>query len=69
MNHPLAICQFDFNLKIVIKSKFSTLSKSWDIKPINCVGVQTFEHSELKFTNVRMLKFHAITNNKRRVVT
>ena len=53
MNHPLAICQFDFNLKTVIKSKFSTLSKV-----INCVGVQTFEHSELKFTNVEMLKFH-----------
>ena len=25
---------------------------------INCVGIQTFEHSELKFKNVSMLKFH-----------
>ena len=45
----------DFNLKIVIKSKFGTLS----IKlAINCVGVKTFERSEWKLTNVRMLKFH-----------
>ena len=35
----------DFNLKIVII--FGTLSNT---KPINCVGVQTFEHSKLKFT-------------------
>ena len=52
MNHPLAICQFDFNLKIVIKSKFGTLSKELGYKPINCMGVQTFEHSQLKLTNV-----------------
>ena len=55
MNHPLAICQFDFNLKIVDLIPYQ---KSWNIKPINCVGVQTFKHSELKFTNVQMLKFH-----------
>ena len=46
MNHPLAI------YKIVIKSKLVPYQKSWDTKPINCVGVQTFEHSALKFTNV-----------------
>ena len=56
MNHILSI---DFNLKIVIKSKFHTLSKKLGYKThYNCVGVQTFEHSELKITNVRMLKFH-----------
>ena len=32
MNHPLAICQFDFNLKIVIKSKYGTLSKELGYK-------------------------------------
>ena len=36
MNHPLAICQFDFNLKIV---NLAPYQKSWDTKPINCVGV------------------------------
>ena len=41
MNHPLAICQFDFSLKIVIKSKYGTLSKELGYKPIDCVGVQT----------------------------
>ena len=41
MNHPLAICQFDFSLKIIIKSKYGTLSKELGYKPINCVGVQT----------------------------
>ena len=42
----------DFNLKIIIKSKFRALSKKLGYKTINCVGVQTFEHSELKITNV-----------------
>ena len=36
----------DFNLTIVSVSK------------THCVGVQTFEHSKLKFKNIRMLKFH-----------
>ena len=45
MNHPLAICQLHYQ-------------KSWDTKSINCVGVQMLEHSELKITHIRMLKFH-----------
>ena len=44
--HLLANC----NLKIVIKYKLVHQ------KSINCVGVETFEHSELKFKNVRTLK-------------
>ena len=36
----------DFNLTIVSVSK------------THCVGVQTFKHSELKFKNIQMLKFH-----------
>ena len=50
MNHPLAICQFDFTLKLSLKVNLVPYQKSWDTKPINCVGVQTFEHSKLKFT-------------------
>ena len=53
MNHivhtSFSHLSIDFILKIVIKSKFRTLSKSLDAKPINCVGVQTLEHSELMF--------------------
>ena len=45
MNHPLAICQLHYH-------------KSWGTKSINCVGVQMFKPSELKITNIRMLKFH-----------
>ena len=38
--------------KIVIKSKFGTLSIKLGYKPINCVGVQTFEID--KFLNVEI---------------
>ena len=58
MNHPLAICQLTLTLKLSLKINLVPYGKSWDTKPINCVGVQIFKHSELKFTNVRMLKFH-----------
>ena len=47
------LCTFSY-----LSTYFGTSSKSCNTKPINCVGVQTFEHLELKFTNVRMLKFH-----------
>ena len=56
--HPLAICLLTLTLKLSLKVSLVPYQKIWDAKPINCVGVQTFEHSELKFTNVRMLKFH-----------
>ena len=47
--YPLSHLSIDFNqLKVNLVSH----QKSWDLKPINCVGVQTFEQSELKFTNV-----------------
>ena len=47
----------EFNLKIVInKVNLVPYQKSLDIESINCVGV-IFKHSELKFTNVRMLAF------------
>ena len=59
MNHivhtSFSHLSIDFNLKIIIKSKFRTLSKSWVTKPLI---VWVFKHSELKITNVRMLKFH-----------
>ena len=48
--HHLVIHQLSLKVNLV--------HKSLDTEPINCVGVQIFEHSELKFTNVRMLKFH-----------
>ena len=50
--------QLTFNLKISLKVNLVTYQKSLDTEPIKCVGVQIFENSELKFTNVRMLKFH-----------
>ena len=53
-----AFVNLTLTLKLSLKVNLVPYQKSWDTKPINCVGVQTFEHSELKFTNVRMLKFH-----------
>ena len=43
MNHPLAICQFFLTLalKLSLKVNMVPYQKSWDTKPINCVGVQT----------------------------
>ena len=42
--HHLVIHQLSLQVNLV--------HKSLDTEPINCVGVQIFEHSELKFTNV-----------------
>ena len=46
---------FDFDLKIVINCH--KLSWLVDQKLINCVSIQTFKHSVLKFKNFRMFKF------------
>ena len=47
MNHPLAIVNLTLTLQLSLKVNLVPYQKSWDIKPINCVGVQAFEHSEL----------------------
>ena len=56
--HHLVIFQLTSTSKLSLRVNLVPYQKSLDTEPINCVGVQTFEHSELKFTNVRMLKFH-----------
>ena len=52
--HHLIIRQLTLTIKIVNKSEFGTLSKSLGTEPINSVGVQIFEHSELKCMNVEI---------------
>ena len=58
MNHivhtSFSHLSIDFNLKIIIKSKFRTLSKKLGYKTINCVGVQTFGIENHKCSNVEI---------------
>ena len=56
--HHLVIHQLSLTLKLSLKVNLVPSQKSLDTEPIDCVGVQIFKHMELKFTNVRMLKFH-----------
>ena len=46
------IIHASFSYSSIVTLKVNLVHKSLDTEPINCVGVQIFEHSELKFTNV-----------------